>query len=49
MRPVAAIALGFPGARGLAEIADLDQEFAVGFADTFARKSGRRDPSSLSD
>jgi hypothetical protein len=29
VRPVAAIAQGFPGARGLAEIADLDQEFAV--------------------
>jgi hypothetical protein len=29
VRPVTAIAQGFPGARGLAEIANLDQEFAV--------------------
>jgi len=29
VRPVAAIAQGFPRVRGLAEIADLDHEFAV--------------------
>src|ERR1700722_11690950 len=42
VRPVAAIAQGFPGARGLAEIADLDHEFAVENRKALDRAAGVR-------